>query len=255
MSDTILMIHGMSGGGWCWENFKKFFTKNNYNCITPTLRYHDAELQEPSHKNLGTTSLLDYVEDLEKRILQSKSSPILIGHSMGGLIAQKLCSNISVKAVVLLAPAPPYGIFTLNFSMIKAFKSVLGWNFWRKPIRQNYEEAVYSALHLLPEEERKKIYKKSVYESGKVIFEMGCWFLDFKKATKVEETKINAPMVIISGSKDRIIPPSLAKKIYKKYQSISEYKEFPQHAHWLLGEPTWRKVAEYIEKWINKKVK
>ena len=68
MSETMVMIHGMWGGEWCWENFKGFFEGKGYHCITPVLRFHDVDPEEPPHPKLGTTSLLDYAEDLEKEI-------------------------------------------------------------------------------------------------------------------------------------------------------------------------------------------
>ena len=62
------MIHGMWGGGWNWDNFKQFFEKKDYHCLTPTLRFHDVDPGAPPNPQLGTTSLLDYAEDLEKEI-------------------------------------------------------------------------------------------------------------------------------------------------------------------------------------------
>lgn len=79
MNETIVMIHGMWGGGWYWENFKKFFEGEGYHCITPTLRFHDVDPKEPSNLGLGTTSLLDYAGDLEKEINKLETVPILTG--------------------------------------------------------------------------------------------------------------------------------------------------------------------------------
>ena len=66
MTETIVMIHGMCCGGWYWENYKRFFEDKVYQCIAPTLRFHDMAPEELPNAELGTTSLLDYVGDLEK---------------------------------------------------------------------------------------------------------------------------------------------------------------------------------------------
>ena len=66
MAETIVMIHGMWSGGWYWENYNKFFEEKGYHCITPTLRFHDMSPKEPPHPHLGTTSVLDYAEDIER---------------------------------------------------------------------------------------------------------------------------------------------------------------------------------------------
>ena len=104
MAETIVMIHGMWGGGWNWENYQKFFEGKGYHCLTPTLRFHDVDPKAPPHPQLGTTSLLDYAEDLEKEIGKLDTLPILMGHSMGGLLAQILGSRGLAKALVFLEP-------------------------------------------------------------------------------------------------------------------------------------------------------
>ena len=81
MAETIVMIHGMMSGAWYWENYQKFFEGKGYSCITPTLRFHDVDPKEPPNPLLGTTSLLDYAQDLEKEINELNAIPILMGQS------------------------------------------------------------------------------------------------------------------------------------------------------------------------------
>lgn len=68
MSQTIFMIHGMTAGGWIWEHYRTFFENKGYTCITPTLRHHNEDPKVIPDPALGTTSILDYVDDLEKDI-------------------------------------------------------------------------------------------------------------------------------------------------------------------------------------------
>ncbi|MFQ5996132.1 MAG: alpha/beta hydrolase [Dehalococcoidales bacterium] len=254
MTEIIVMIHGMWGGGWNWENFQQFFGGKGYHCITPTLRLHDVDPKAPPHPQLGTTSLLDYVEDLEKDIRKLDTLPILMGHSMGGLLAQILGSRGLAKALVLLAPAPPspLGIMALKPSVIRGFLSpLLRWGFWRKPMRQTFAEAAYSTMNLLTEKEQKRLYDRYVYESGRAACEIGFWFLDQKRAAQVDESKVTCPMLIIEGSQDRIMPASVVRKTARKYKAVATYRELPNHAHWLIVEPGWQEIAEDIADWLN----
>ena len=85
---------------------------------------------------LGTTSLLDYAVDLEKEIKTLESPPIIMGHSMGGLLAQILGSRGLAKALVLLSPAAPAGINTLKPSVLRCFiTGFTKYGFWRKPLK------------------------------------------------------------------------------------------------------------------------
>ena len=114
MSKTIVMIHGMWGTGSHWENFKGFFEGKGYQCVVPTLRFHDMHPNAVPDPRLGTTSLLDYEADLEELIRGLYEMPVLMGFSMGGLLAQILGSRGLARALVLLSPAPPYGINALT---------------------------------------------------------------------------------------------------------------------------------------------
>jgi len=239
-------------GAWYWENYKSFFEAKGYHCITTTLRFHDMDSKETPNPQLGTTSLLDYAEDLEEEMRQVAVKPILMGHSMGGLLAQILGSQGLVKALVLLTPAAPAGIMALTPSVIRSFWSALTkWGFWKRPMRQTFDEAVYSMLHLLPPEEQRETYDKFVYESGLAASEIGFWLFDPKGAAKVDESKVTCPLLVIAGSEDRITPASVVRQVAKKYKAVSTYREFTNHAHWVIAEPGWEEIAEYISDWLN----
>ncbi|MDD5039183.1 MAG: alpha/beta hydrolase [Dehalococcoidales bacterium] len=255
MTKTIVMIHGMWGSSWYWENYKRFFEGKGYQCLTPTLRFHDMDPGELPNPQLGTTSLLDYVADLETEIRQLDELPILMGHSLGGLLAQILGSRGLARAMVLLTPTSPRGIIALTPSVIRSFWSVLTrWGFWEKPMRQTFDEAVYSMLQLLPVEEQKRIFDRLVYESGRVAFEIGFWFLDRKGTSQVDEAKVKCSVLVVAGRQDHITPALVVRKVAAKYKAVSTYKEFPNHAHWVVGEPGWQVVAEYAADRLATKV-
>jgi pimeloyl-ACP methyl ester carboxylesterase len=256
MGETILMIHGMFAGAWVWSNFKGFFEAKGYRCVTPTLRYHDINPGEPPNPQLGTTSVLDYADDLEQEIRQLGVKPIVMGHSMGGLLAQMLGSRGLAQALVLLTPASPSGIMALKLSTIRAFLSAFTkWGFWRKPMRLTFNEAVYSTFHLLPPEEQRALYDKFGYESGRTGSEIGFWLFDLKRASSVDESQVTCPVLVIGGTEDRMIPVSVVRKVAKKYKAVSTYKEFTNHAHWVLGETGWEAIREYISGWLDQTVR
>lgn len=254
MTKTIMMIHGMFGGGWVWEDYKKFFESKGYTCITPTLRYHDITQGDLPHPQLGTTSLLDYVHDLETEIRKLDTLPIIMGHSMGGLLAQILGNRGLAQKLVLLTPAAPRGIMALTYTVIRCLSAeLINYGFWKKPIQPVFENTVYSALHLLPPDQQKEVFSRFVYESGRAAWEIGLWLLDKDRASEVDEAKITCPVLVIAGTEDRLTPASVVKKVAAKYGSVSTYKEFEGHAHWVVGEPGWEDIAQYIYEWLTAK--
>jgi len=252
VNDTVLMIHGMWGASWYWQDYRHVFERAGYRCIAPSLRYHDVSPTAPPDPRLGTTSLLDYAADLEGEIRELDRAPIIMGHSMGGLLAQILASRGLAKALVLLTPASPAGIIPVRLSVLRSFLSVaLRWGFWRRPLRQTRNAAIYSTLQLLAPTEQQHVYDRFVCESGRAFFEMGFWPLDSRGAARVDETKISCPTLVIGAAQDRITPASVVRRVAKKYRHVATYKEFPNHAHWVVGEPQWQEIAEFVLQWLR----
>jgi alpha-beta hydrolase superfamily lysophospholipase len=244
------MIHCTWGRGKFWRNYIEFFTARGYQCIAPDWLYHDVSPEEEPHPSLGRTGLLEFVEHFEKQIRGLERKPIIMGHSVGGLMAQSLASRGMAKAVVAIASASPAGINAFTPSVLKSFRSITSrWGFWKKPHRQTFEEAVYSMLHLMPAEEWKNIYGQMVHDSGRATSEVGFWFLDPHHTSRVDEKKVTCPMLIVGAGQDRITPVSVARRIARKY-GHAEYREYDNHAHWILNEPGWEKVAEDIHGWL-----
>ena len=252
MADTIFMIHGMWGAPWYWENYRRVFEAEGYRCVATTLPYHDMDPRGVPDPRLGTASLLDYADALERELGQLGEKPIMMDHSMGGLLAQILGARGLANALVLLTPASPAGIVVVTPSVIRSFWSTqTTWGFWKKPMRQTFAEAAYSMLHLLPEKEQKEIYSKFVYESGRAAFETGYWLFDSRGASKVDGSKVTCPVLVVAGAQDRITPASVVRRVARKYKAVSTYKEFENHAHWVVGEPRWQEVAEYVVGWLK----
>jgi non-heme chloroperoxidase len=101
----VVMIHGAFAGPWVWDGFAEKFRAAGYPVHAPWLRHHDT----PSD-DLGRTSLNDYADDLEAFIATLEAEPILVGHAMGGLLAQKLAARRAIRALILLAPSAPWGV-------------------------------------------------------------------------------------------------------------------------------------------------
>ncbi|MEJ0044311.1 MAG: alpha/beta fold hydrolase [Rhizomicrobium sp.] len=109
----ILMIHGAFCGPWAFEKFRKPFEAAGYRVHAPPLRFHEHGAS--ANRALGTTSLVDYANDLAKFIEGLEAPPVLLGHSLGGLLAQMLAAKGLARALVLLAPSPPWGVLPSTF--------------------------------------------------------------------------------------------------------------------------------------------
>jgi pimeloyl-ACP methyl ester carboxylesterase len=246
------LIHGMWGGPWCWDHFRSRLEAEGFRCVAPTLPFHDMDPRDEPDPRLGRTSLLDYADALAAQIVALGERPVVIAHSMGGLVAQMLAARGLANALVLLAPAAPAGVWAIGPSVVRSFWSIqTTWGYWRKPVRQTFAEASYSMLHLLPAHERRQTYDRFVPESGRAVFEIGLWMFDARHAARVDATKVTCPVLVLAGREDRITPAWALRRVARRYGAVAAYREFEHHAHWLPGEPGWEEVADEVLAWLR----
>ena len=245
----VVMIHGAFCGGWAFDKFRGAFEDEGYKVHTPTLRHHDCK-NPPSV--LGTTSILDYAQDLEKEIRALKAPPVIVGHSMGGLLAQILATRLAVRSLVLLAPSAPWGMLpSTMFEYASAGAMFFAGDFWSKPIHPSYDIAASNALDLLPPAERSQVFARFVPESGLATFEIMHWALDARHATAVDAREVKCPVLCLAGSRDKVNPPATVRRIAQRYRERGVYEERDGHSHWMLGEPGWEKIAERAMEWMS----
>lgn len=122
MSETIVFVHGMCHGAWCWEEqFIPYFERQGYNCISFNL---------PGHETEGSTrrisfSLGDYVQALHNVVKNLDEPPIIIGHSMGGMIVQHFLKTGYCKKAVLMSSVPPSGALFASLRVIFLYPAVI----------------------------------------------------------------------------------------------------------------------------------
>jgi pimeloyl-ACP methyl ester carboxylesterase len=244
------MIHGAFCGGWAFDDFRVPFEAKGYRVTVPTLRYHDCDREPPAA--LGKTSLLDYAADLEKLIRGLPEMPVLVGHSMGGLLTQMLAARGLARACVLLAPSAPWGVLPSTlFEVASAQTLLLTGDYFSGPIAPNSRIARANALDKLGSDERRAIYARFVPESGQATFEVMQWALDMRRASHVRARDVTCPVLCLVGSDDRINPPSTVARIAARYQGRALFEQFDGFSHWLIGEEGWERIAGRALDWLD----
>lgn len=242
----VVMIHGAFCGAWAFEHWRAIFEAQGFSVHLPTLRYHDCGHHPP--RALGTTSLLDYASDLESLLDGLEAPAFIVGHSMGGLLAQMLAARRDdIAAIACLAPSAPYGVLpSTPFEIASAQALYAAGEFWNKPLKPERWIAAANALDMLDEATREAVFARFVPESGLATFEIMQWPLDAKRASSVEAGSVHCPVLCLVGAKDRVNPPGTVRATARRYRSHASFEEIPGHSHWLLGEPGWEKIAERV---------
>lgn len=247
----VLMIHGAFCGPWALDGLKQKFEDAGYAVTAPCLRFHD---QKPPPA-LGTTGLADYAADLEEEARALGEAPLLVGHSMGGLLAQQLAARLPVAALVLLAPSAPWGVPPTTLFEIGAAQALhLNPGYWNRVLEPNRDAALSHSLNMLPRHMRDEVYERLVPESGRATFEILNWGLDLNHASGVEAEKVTAPLLFLTGSEDRINPPSTVARIAALYGARATNEVLDGMGHWLIGEPGWERLAERALNWLEERL-
>src|ERR1051326_367192 len=198
MKSPVLMIHGAFCGPWSLEGLQQKFQAAGYAVNAPCLRFHD---QNPPPAALGTTGLADYGADLEDEIKHMGGAPIVVGHSMGGLLALQLACRMPVRALVLLAPSAPWGIPPTTLFEIGAAPAMhLQPGYWNMVLEPSRDVALAHSLDKLPRHMRDDVFGRFVPESGRATFEIMNWGMDFRQASTVDADSVTAPMLFLTGS-------------------------------------------------------
>lgn len=246
----LVLLHGAFCGGWAMAGWARDLTARGWRCHAPDLRHHGLPRGEAAPPALGRTSLLDYAADLEAAITRLPGRPVIVGHSMGGLLAQMLAARGLARALVLLAPSPPWGLTPTT-----AFELMSGWSlmaalgpFWGDPVPPSYTIAAEHTLDRLPFDERQRLFDRFGPESGRAIFETVFPLLDARQASRVDPLRVPCPVLAVAGGQDQVNPPATVKRIAARYDGA--YLCRPACSHWMLSEPGWPDLVAEADAWL-----
>jgi pimeloyl-ACP methyl ester carboxylesterase len=242
----LLFVHGMWHGAWCWEKyFLPYFAKNDYAAYAMSLRGHG---KSEGREKLRWTSLANYVADVEAVVEQLETPPVIIGHSMGGMIVQKYLENHQIPAAVLLASAPPGGLLPATLRVAR-----------RRPLtflKVNLTMSLYPVIgtfeycqELLFSEDMEKAQVMEYF--GQMNDEAYRAYIDMVLLNLPRPKLVNTQMLVLGAENDKAISVKEVHATAKTYGVDAEI--FSGMAHNMMLESEWQKVADRILNWLAEK--
>jgi pimeloyl-ACP methyl ester carboxylesterase len=254
LSKSIVFITGTFIGNNCWGEWKPYFESKGYKCIAPAWPYKDAAPEQlrnshPDH-DIASNTLMGLTDHFASIINMLPEKPILIGHSLGGLVAQLLLQRGSGAAGVAIHSFPPAGISTFQFLFVRTiWEGMAFFTSAEKTYMVSFRKWIRSFANGMTCEQQKELYYKyAIPESKKIIRDV------FKCRTKINFKNSHAPLLFLSGSEDKLIQASMNYSNYKKYESydsVTGYKNFKGRNHLVFEHTEWKEEVEFILYWLQ----
>lgn len=243
-SYPLFFIHGAGGTSRYLKNYLLFFARAGWSSYAINLRGHHPSDYDPA---LAQTTLEDYIADVEKVLtVLGIENCALIGHSMGGLIAQKVAMRFeSVQALITVASAPPLGI---NLAMREdlPYSEAIMNSMWglinMQPVKLAYSLAEKAVLNNIEEKERENVFSLFVAESLMVGYQVA-------QGVFVDPEKIACPKLVIGCRRDHTASESMEKELADFLKA--DYISYRQFAHLPMLEKGWEKSARDISNWLQ----
>jgi pimeloyl-ACP methyl ester carboxylesterase len=265
MSDTfptpVVFIHGLWLHSSSWQPWIDLFNESGYSATAPGWP-GDSDTVEAARANpdaVANVSVDDVTDHYAKLIASLPAKPIVIGHSFGGLIVEKLLGAGQAAAGVAIDAAPIKGVLPLPISALRvAFVALSNPGNIDAAISLTPEQFHYGFGNALTPEESAELYERwTIPSPARPLFQAASANFNPHSQTKVDvDNEERGPLLLTMGGMDHTVPEAISKSTYKQYRkssAITEIVEFEDRGHSLTIDHGWREVADSILSWLKGK--
>ncbi|PZU51303.1 MAG: hypothetical protein DI568_01530 [Sphingomonas sp.] len=250
----ILMIHGMWSRPSTFAQLRAELEPAGIRSAAVTLPHHDVPPGSPAPTPLSSLRIANYLAALERDAADMGEAPVILGHSMGGILAQLLAEKVQPKGLILLSSAPSMQASATSLSTLRTMWGITGkWGWWNQPTLLDEESARFGVFNGVPEAEIRPALTDLTWDSGPVLAQLAAPFLDPDKGSRVDYTKLKMPTLVITGLEDRIVPADVSRKTARLLSSAGarvDYEEWAGVGHWLFHDAVRPRLGAAISRFM-----
>ena len=255
----VVFVHGLWLHASSWAPWLDLFDTAGYSSQAPGWPNEPATVEaaraEPDR--VANQSIDDIVAHYERIIANLAASPVLIGHSFGGLIVEKMLGQGIGRAGIAIDPAQIKGVLPLPLAQLRSALPALANPFnLTRAVSLTREEFRYGFGNALPEAESDTLYEQwAIPSPAKPLFQAAAANFVLHSEAKVDtENPTRGPLLLISGTADHTVPDVSTRATYKQYRhslAVTELRQFEGRGHALVIDHGWREIANVCLDWLD----
>jgi len=248
---AVFLIHGMWATPATFAGLRLELETAGHATYAPALPFHDRSPDAPPPPELGRLGIADYVDFLVAEVAKLPEVPVIAGHSMGGLLAQLVAARVQPPGLMLFAPAATATTNIPAWGPVRTMARVTTrGSWWKSPTKIDADHARWGIFNEVPPAVADAEIAGLVWDSGRVLLEMGLPWLARTRSTQVDYTRLKCPALVIVGDRDRITPAGIARSTARQLIGPVDYHELPGVGHWLWWRSVGERIAGLAEPWL-----
>jgi alpha-beta hydrolase superfamily lysophospholipase len=247
MRPTVIFIHGMFQNAASWAAWAPYFEQQGFDCITESWPLHKgdpAALRARPPADLGKLELQDVIDRYagiaRGAVMQDGAKPLLVGHSVGGLVVQKLVAMGLADGGVCISSVAPNRMISFDLGMLKNALVIANPLKGDRIVQMDAEDFHHMFANTLRSDDSNAGFERTAtHDSRNVFRDCLCGPGDIE-----DMDALRAPLLLLSAQDDKLIPPELCEKNARAYgDNAVTHRMFPDRSHFICGEPGWQEVA------------
>jgi non-heme chloroperoxidase len=255
----VVFVHGLWLHPDSWGNWIELFRAEGYTPSAPGWPGEASTVAETrAHsEQVAGHGIDDIVDHYASLIRGLDTKPVVVGHSFGGLIVQRLLGQGLAAAGVGIDAAPIKGVMFLPPSALRVASVALRNPANRKrAVSLTSKQFRYGFGNAITHEESDELYERwAIPSPGKPLFEAAVANFSPRSPAKVDtRSATRGPLLLTAGGKDHTVPRAITKQTLKRYRkspAVTEYEEFPDRGHTLAIDHGWHGVADAVLRWLR----
>ncbi|WP_432523138.1 alpha/beta hydrolase [Kineococcus sp. SYSU DK006] len=254
----VVFVHGLWLHADSWQPWVELFESAGYAAHAPGWPGDGATVAETrAHPEALAGVGVEQVTERFRRVIAAlDTAPVVVGHSFGGLVAQKLLGEGLARAAVAVDPAQMRGVLRLPVVQLwNALPVLANPAQLRGTNSQSADRFARTFANAVPRAESDEIHARwTIPAPGRPLFEAAVANLLAGTPAAVRTGADRGPLLVIGAGRDRTVPAVTTRAIAARYRaasSITDYEEFPGKGHSLVVDSGWREVADYALQWLT----